>query len=72
MGKKTISISDAVPPLPVFSQAVVSGGNVYVSGNVGCTHDLKLVEGGVQAQTVCHFTQTSEVRSLFTQNSVQR
>ena len=45
---------DALPTFPVFSQATISRGNVYVSGNIGCKPDLKtLVEGGVQAQTVC-------------------
>lgn len=34
------------------AQAVISRGNIYVSGNVGCTKDLIIVEGGVQAQTV--------------------
>ena len=44
---------DALPSMPVFSQAMVSGGMVYVSGNIGCLPDLKtLVDGGVQAQTV--------------------
>ncbi|KIM47543.1 hypothetical protein M413DRAFT_202610 [Hebeloma cylindrosporum] len=42
---------DAVPPLPIFSQAVVSKGQVYASGNIGCDREFKLVEGGVQAQT---------------------
>ncbi|TFK41882.1 Endoribonuclease L-PSP [Crucibulum laeve] len=52
MSQKTfVFTSDAVPPLPTFSQAVVSRGHVYVSGNLGCTKDLKIVEGGVQAQT---------------------
>ncbi|KAF7792435.1 hypothetical protein EIP86_003472 [Pleurotus ostreatoroseus] len=44
---------DALPTFPVFSQATISKGQVYVSGNIGCKPDLKtLVEGGVQAQTV--------------------
>ncbi len=44
---------DALPTFPVFSQAVISKGHVYVSGNIGCHSDLRtLVEGGVQAQTV--------------------
>ncbi|EIM85346.1 Endoribonuclease L-PSP [Stereum hirsutum FP-91666 SS1] len=41
---------DAVPPLPAFSQATISRGYVYVSGNIGCTKDFKIVEGGVQAE----------------------
>lgn len=48
-----ISTPEAPLPFPIFSQAVRSvGGLVYVSGNVGCTKDIKLVEGGVPAQTV--------------------
>ena len=44
---------DALPTFPVFSQATISKGHVFVSGNIGCKADLKtLVEGGVQAQTV--------------------
>ncbi len=43
---------DALPSLPVFSQAVISRGHVYVSGTVGCLNDLTtLVPGGVQAET---------------------
>jgi len=34
------------------AQAVVSKGRVYASGSIGCDKELKLVEGGVQAQTV--------------------
>ncbi|KZP20528.1 Endoribonuclease L-PSP [Athelia psychrophila] len=49
--KTLVSTPNAVPPLPVFSQAVISGGHVYVSGNIGCTKDFKIVEGGVKAQT---------------------
>ncbi|KIY50676.1 Endoribonuclease L-PSP [Fistulina hepatica ATCC 64428] len=50
-GPTPVSTPDAVPPLPIFSQAMISRGYVYVSGNIGCTHDLEVVEGGVQAQT---------------------
>jgi len=46
-----VSTSDAVPPLPTFSQAIVSKGHVYASGNIGCDKDFKIVEGGVQGQT---------------------
>ncbi|KAF9531882.1 Endoribonuclease L-PSP [Crepidotus variabilis] len=49
--KKFILTEEAVPPLPVFSQAVVSKGMVYASGNIGCTKELMVVAGGVQAQT---------------------
>ena len=48
-----VSAPDAVPPMPVFSQAVISRGYVYVSGNIGVLPDLKtIVPGGVQEQTV--------------------
>ncbi|KAF7982650.1 hypothetical protein HWV62_27095 [Athelia sp. TMB] len=49
--KTLVSTPEAVPPLPVFSQAVISRGHVYASGNIGCTKDFKIVEGGVKAQT---------------------
>ncbi|KAK7450642.1 hypothetical protein VKT23_012953 [Stygiomarasmius scandens] len=48
---KVVSTPDAIPPLPVFSQATISRGYVYVSGNIGCTKEMKVVEGGVQAET---------------------
>lgn len=34
------------------AQAVISKGHVYVSGNIGCTDNFEIVEGGVQGQTV--------------------
>ncbi|TEB38622.1 Endoribonuclease L-PSP [Coprinellus micaceus] len=42
---------EAMPPLPVFSQATVSKGFVFASGNIGITKEWKLVEGGVKEQT---------------------
>lgn len=50
--KQIVFSPDALPVLPVFSQAVISDGKVYLSGNIGCTKDFKIVEGGVKAQTV--------------------
>ena len=47
-----VKAPDALPTLPVFSQATISKGHVYVSGTIGMTKDFKLVEGGVKAQTV--------------------
>lgn len=44
--------ADAVPPLTAFSQAIKSKGFVYLSGNIGCTSEFQIVEGGVQGQTV--------------------
>ncbi|KAF9451412.1 YjgF-like protein [Macrolepiota fuliginosa MF-IS2] len=49
--KKIVSAPEAVPPLPVFSQAVISKGFVYLSGNIGCDNNLKVVEGGIVAET---------------------
>ncbi|KAG9312790.1 Endoribonuclease L-PSP [Chiua virens] len=40
----------AVPPLPFFSQAVISNNTVYVSGSVGCDNDHNIV-GGIHQQT---------------------
>ncbi|KAF8211872.1 Endoribonuclease L-PSP/chorismate mutase-like protein [Mycena galopus ATCC 62051] len=51
MSKKIVFTKDAVPPLPIFSQATIAKGTVYCSGNIGCTNDLVVVEGGIQAQT---------------------
>ncbi|KAJ7438500.1 Endoribonuclease L-PSP/chorismate mutase-like protein [Mycena latifolia] len=51
MSKKIIFTKDAIPPMPVFSQATVAKGIVYCSGNIGCTNEFVVVEGGVQAQT---------------------
>ncbi|KAF7982652.1 hypothetical protein HWV62_27099 [Athelia sp. TMB] len=52
MASKTrVSTPNAIPPLPTFSQAVISRGHVYASGNIGCTEDYKIVEGGVKVQT---------------------
>ncbi|KAK7037991.1 YjgF-like protein [Favolaschia claudopus] len=53
MSKKIVFTKDAVPPLPIFSQATIANGTVYCSGNIGCAvenGDLVVVEG-VQAQT---------------------
>ncbi|KAH7333562.1 YjgF-like protein [Rhizoctonia solani] len=49
--KIIIHTEDAVPPLPVFSQATVANGLVYCSGSIGCDHQLNLVPGGVAPQT---------------------
>ncbi|KAI0648169.1 YjgF-like protein [Trametes meyenii] len=51
MTKQIVFSEEANPPLPVYSQAVISGKTIYVSGSIGITRDMKLVEGGVQAQT---------------------
>ncbi|KAH8116701.1 Endoribonuclease L-PSP [Phellopilus nigrolimitatus] len=42
----------AIQPMAVFSQAAISGKLVYVSGNIGCKHDLSgLVSDDVKKQT---------------------
>ncbi|KAJ7286141.1 Endoribonuclease L-PSP/chorismate mutase-like protein [Mycena rebaudengoi] len=51
MSKKIVFTEDALPPMPVFSQAVVANGTVYCSGTIGCTRDLVVVEGGIKPQT---------------------
>lgn len=51
--RQVVFAKDAFPPLPVYSQAIVSGGKVYASGSIGLSSSEpgKLVEGGVQPQT---------------------
>ncbi|KAJ7632901.1 Endoribonuclease L-PSP [Roridomyces roridus] len=51
MSKTIVFTKDAIPPMPVFSQATVAKGIVYCSGNIGCTNDWVVVEGGITAQT---------------------
>ncbi|OSX64943.1 hypothetical protein POSPLADRAFT_1135236 [Postia placenta MAD-698-R-SB12] len=50
MVKSCVTSREAVPPLPIFSHATVSGKTVYVSGSIGCDKDFKLV-GGLEEQT---------------------
>jgi len=59
--KKVIFTEAALPPLPVYSQAIVSRGMVYVSGNIGITRNMVLVEGGVQGQTRAALQNLAEV-----------
>ena len=42
-------------------QASISKGFVFVSGNIGCTNDFKVVEGGVQPQTVSEIMQSRSI-----------
>ncbi|KAI0755119.1 YjgF-like protein [Daedaleopsis nitida] len=51
MTKQVVFTEEANPPLPIYSQAIISGKTIYVSGNIGIDREFKLVEGGVQAQT---------------------
>lgn len=44
----------AAPLQHVFSQAIVTGKKIYCSGSIGLDKETgKLVEGGIQAETVC-------------------
>jgi len=61
-----VSTPDALPPLPAFSQAVISKGHVYVSGNIGLaqltdTSNFKLAEGGVKGQARAALENLSKV-----------
>jgi len=51
--KKTINVSNAPKPIAPYSQATLSNGTLYVSGQVGIDPASgKLVEGGIKAQTL--------------------
>ena len=53
MSKKTILTEKAPKPVGPYSQAVISGGFVFVSGQIPiASASSKLVEGGIEAQTV--------------------
>ncbi|KIM89825.1 hypothetical protein PILCRDRAFT_94981 [Piloderma croceum F 1598] len=61
-----VSTPDALPLLPTFSQAVISKGHVYASGNIGLTEltdntNFKLAEGGVKGQTRAAIQNLSKV-----------
>ncbi|TFY53108.1 hypothetical protein EVG20_g10260 [Dentipellis fragilis] len=43
------------------AQATISKGHVFVSGNIGCTADLVVVEGGVKAETRVALENVSKV-----------
>jgi 2-iminobutanoate/2-iminopropanoate deaminase len=50
--KKIVNISDAPKPIAPYSQAVLSGNTLYVSGQIAIDpYTGKLVEGGVAEQT---------------------
>lgn len=50
--KKIINVSNAPKPLALYSQATLSNGTLYVSGQIGINPASgKLVEGGIKAQT---------------------
>lgn len=50
--KKSVNISDAPKPIAPYSQAILAGDTLYVSGQIAIDpYDGKLVEGGAAAQT---------------------
>jgi 2-iminobutanoate/2-iminopropanoate deaminase len=50
--KKTVNISDAPKPIAPYSQAVMAGDTLYVSGQIAIDpYSGKLVEGGAAEQT---------------------
>ena len=50
---KQVVTSDHAMKSALFSQAIVSGGTVYVSGNIGIVQStLQVVEGSVSDRTV--------------------
>jgi 2-iminobutanoate/2-iminopropanoate deaminase len=49
--KRRVNV-EGVPRLPAFSHAVQVGDQVYVAGTLGTDADLKLVDGGVRAETL--------------------
>ncbi|KAH7106898.1 YjgF-like protein [Auriculariales sp. MPI-PUGE-AT-0066] len=50
--RKIVFAPDGVPPLPVFSQGVITGDLLYASGCIGCDNDLKLVSSDIKEQTI--------------------
>ncbi len=50
--KKSVNISDAPKPIAPYSQAIMAGNTLYVSGQIGIDpYTGKIIEGGVAAQT---------------------
>ena len=50
--KKTVNISDAPKPIAPYSQAILSGNTLYVSGQIAIDpYSGKLVDGGAMEQT---------------------
>lgn len=50
--KKAVNISDAPKPIAPYSQAVLAGNTLYVSGQIAIDpYTGKLVEGGAKEQT---------------------
>jgi 2-iminobutanoate/2-iminopropanoate deaminase len=53
LSRKTVFTEKAPKPVGPYSQAVISGGFVFVSGQIPLNPETsKVVEGGIEAQTV--------------------
>ena len=53
MAKKIVFTKNAPKPVGPYSQAVLSGGFVFVSGQIRIDPKIsKVIEGGIEAQTV--------------------
>jgi 2-iminobutanoate/2-iminopropanoate deaminase len=50
MGAQRVNVA-GVGRLAAFSHAVIAGNHLHVSGMLGTDADLKLVEGGIRAET---------------------
>jgi len=50
MGAQRVNV-DGVGRLPAFCHAVIAGNHLHVSGMIGSDAELRLVEGGIGAQT---------------------
>jgi enamine deaminase RidA (YjgF/YER057c/UK114 family) len=54
MSRRTAINSEKGLRSPLFSQAIVCNGMVYVSGNIGMDYGkMELIEGSVADRTVC-------------------
>lgn len=54
MASRSVIVSEHAPSNPLFSQAIVCNGMMYVSGNIGFdTEAGTLVQGTIGDRTVC-------------------
>ncbi len=49
--KKIVNTPNAPQAIGPYSQAVIAGDNIYVSGQIHLTPDGRLVEGTIEEQT---------------------
>lgn len=58
MAPRSVIVSEQAPSSPLFSQAIVCNGMIYVSGNIGIDKNArKIVQGGVADRAVCDVQQ---------------